>query len=92
MNVTSIEVTYCTNYNGAYMYVNGGISDDEMDGEQANQIQSIRTNIVDALVDDCSKYGEFMGDEDDAEELIVKLVKEQFPDATVTVVFDGTSS
>ena len=92
MNITSIEVTYCTGYNGVSMCVNDDLSEDEVEGEQGKHLQSIRDTIVDTLYDDCDEDGEFMGSKTRAEKLITKLVKEHFPDVALTVAFDEVSS
>lgn len=77
-----VHVTYCTNYNGAYIKVNGA----EVDHDQLTDA------ICNALINDCDEDGEFQGSETKANATITALVKQAYGNAVVEVEFDDLSS
>lgn len=79
-----ITATYCTNYNGFYL---SGVDDND------DKADTVRTNVVDELVDKCDDDGAYYGSEDRAEEIIIREVKAVYgEDVNVTVEFDDVSS
>lgn len=80
----TIKVVYCANYNGAYIEYSSTLDEES--------VESCVTDIVDEMVEDCSKYGVWCGDEDDAIDNITNIVREHFGDVEVVVQFDYISS
>lgn len=81
-----IVATYCTNYNGFYL------RGPDLDSEDV-KAATVRENVIDELVEKCDDEGHFYGDEDDAEEIIIREVKDVYgADVNVTVEFDRVSS
>ena len=77
--MATIKVTYCSNYNGAYL--------DSDDVDVAKHDEDIITTIVDYAVDDCDDDGGYNGDIDLLKEFCIKTVREAFG-ADVVVEFE----
>lgn len=81
-----VKVTYCSNYNGATVEVDGQYTDD-------NLSRDVIDKVVDAGADNCNEEGEFYGDIDDLEEVAIKAVKDIYgPDVEVAFEEDSVSS
>jgi hypothetical protein len=76
--MSTIEVTYCSNYNGASLH------SATIDVSEFEDI--ITDNIVDFAYGDCDDDGCYHGDIDELEEFCVKTIREKFGD--VNVVFE----
>ena len=77
--MATITVTYCSNYNGAYL------ASDDVD--VSTHDEDIITTIVDFAVDDCDDDGGYNGDIILLEEFCVKTVRDAFG-ADVNVIFE----
>lgn len=81
-----IKATYCTNYNGAHVDVDGVYQTDDKSDECVSE-------IVDTLVDKCDGDGEYCGSDTYATNVITSIVKNYYgEDTTVTVEFDHLST
>lgn len=91
--MSTLFVTYSTNYNGCYIYdeTNEDLTD-QADQERADKATNCINEIVNKLVDECDKYGRFGGDEDEASDLIIEVVHSYFGDVDVKVEFDNIST
>lgn len=77
--MATITVTYCSNYNGAYL-----LSDDV---DVSEHDEDIITTIVDFAVDDTDEDGGYHGDICLLEEFCIKTVHDAFG-ADVNVIFE----
>ena len=80
---TIIKITYCSNYNGANVEVNGKYPDD-------SKAETVIDTVVNFAVDNCNGEGMFYGDIDDVEEVAIKAVKDVYGN-DVEVVFEEDS-
>ena len=92
MPITLIIITYCTNTNGVSMDINGGFSEYDFGKEMQEKLESMRTDIIDELVDDTDDDGYYVGRLNDAEMAIRRIVAESFPDANMFVEVDDITS
>lgn len=89
MELNNIAVTYCSNYNGCYLYgtINGEQVDLEDVPEFADKAARCVSNIIDQAVEECSEDGNFYGDIDELAKFSTATVKRIFGE-TVTVTFE----
>lgn len=75
--ITKVEVTYQSNYNGCSVY--GYTADGtEVDTDEDARLQTVSDKIVDEAYKECNPHGEFYGDTDELEEFAKKAVHEAF--------------
>ena len=92
MELTNIQVTYCSNYNGCYLraFVNEEQIDPSDYPEIDEQFEECSSDIIDEAVDQCDDDGCFYGDLSKLKEFCITTVKAAFGDQ-VNVTFEEDS-
>lgn len=86
-----ILVTYCTNYNGCHIQCDE--DEDNLSDEVSDKLDQLSDAISINLNDLCNDDGDFIGDESDAEEIIITLTERILgTNAQVSIEFDHFST